>query len=78
MRIYQQTINDVEKAAMETTGWPKHRTWSGNNKENLFRSLFGCSSKIVAALWERILDIDDDNKLSIERWEPLTNIFYMH
>ena len=56
----------LKKAAMETTGWPKHCIWSGNNKENLFCSLFGCSSKIVAPLWKIILDINDDNEPSIK------------
>jgi len=67
MNVSQETIDAIEEAAKEATGWPDHRRkWEGRNKANVFRSLFGCSSTIAAELWERIVDIDDDEEKTVE------------
>ena len=59
------TVAAIEAAAREATGWPDCCCWTDNNKDNLFRLLFGCSPLIAAELWERCSEIDDDGEKTV-------------
>ena len=44
----------VEIVAKETLQWNERQKWNSRDKDRRFRSCFGASSEIVAALWNKI------------------------
>ena len=70
LEITQNDVDDVKAIAKGVIGFPEHgrRRWEGNEKGERFKSIFGDSSLVIAALWKLINDDVDGLEVKHLLW----------